>query len=273
MVTITPGAVKANDVAVNFKHLTELNRDLVYVLPVSISSSSIDVLQSARTIYYVAKGAALINVVANISKNFLSLDSPGSASKMGSMGQMTVEALVRVSKFGRLITTLMGIEGNFLIRIGDAGVPDNQIQLATSRGNVTDPTWQLSTGVWQHIAVTFDKATGEVNVYLDGKKKATQKSSYTSNVNWNSSSFYIGKSYADDRYLDGEISECRIWDRVLTADEINAPTHFYGVDPTSEGLVAYWKFDEGAGKAIKDYANGYNVTCDSDPTWKTVSLP
>jgi hypothetical protein len=272
-VTITPGAVKANDVVVNFKNLTGLNRDLVYVLPVSISSSSIDVLQSASTIYYVDNGAALINVVANITKNYLSLDSPSAATKLGNMGQVTVEALVRVSKFGKLISTLMGIEGTFLIRIGDAGVPDNQLQLATSRGNVTDPTWQLSTGVWQHVAVTFDKSTGEVNVYLDGKKKATQKSSYTSNVNWNSSSFYIGKSYDDQRWLEGEISECRIWNRVLTADEINAPTHFYTVDPTSEGLVAYWKFDDGAGKAIKDYANGYGVTCNSDPTWKSVELP
>lgn len=86
--------------------------------------------------------------------------------------------------------------------------------------------------------------------------------------------FWIGYSYASDRYLDGKISEVRIWNKTLTAEEINAPAHFYTVDPESEGLVAYWKFDEGAGNTIKDYSvNGNDLTVDSNPGWTKVSLP
>ena len=60
---------------------------------------------------------------------------------------------------------------------------------------------------------------------------------------------------------------------VLTADEIRAPYHFYSVDPQSEGLVAYWKFDNGAGCLITDYANGYDLICNKDPKWVNVTLP
>ena len=81
-------------------------------------------------------------------------------------------------------------------------------------------------------------------------------------------------SVASDRYLDGKIAEVRIWNKTLSADEINAPTHFYTVDPASDGLVAYWKFDEGAGNKIKDYSvNGNDLTVDSVPGWTKVSLP
>ena len=51
-------------------------------------------------------------------------------------------------------------------------------------------------------------------------------------VNWGQTmtdegnGFWIGHSYNRDRWLEGEISECRIWNKVLTADEINAKSHF-----------------------------------------------
>ncbi|GLL55309.1 hypothetical protein KUBF_29710 [Bacteroides finegoldii] len=49
--------------------------------------------------------------------------------------------------------------------------------------------------------------------------------------------------------------------------------HFYYVDPKSEGLVAYWKFDEGQGVSITDYANENNLTANKDLTWKPLELP
>ena len=49
--------------------------------------------------------------------------------------------------------------------------------------------------------------------------------------------------------------------------------HFYYVDPKSEGLVAYWKFDEGQGVSITDYANENNLTANKDLIWKPLELP
>lgn len=271
---INAGSIKSTDITVSFSSLDELDRETTYVLPISASTSDIEMLESKTTSYYVIRGAALVNVVANIDENYLSLVNPGSASGLGGMSEVTVECLARFTEFGKLISTVMGIEGNFLIRIGDAGVPDNQIQLATSNGNVTDTAWQLETGKWTHIAVTFNSATGAVDVYFNGVHKGnTQYSSYRNNVNWNSGSFYVGKSYDNNRWFDGEISEARVWNRVLSVEEINAKNHFYKVDAASEGLVAYWKFNEGSGNVITDVTNGYNLVANSAITWKPVSLP
>ena len=46
------------------------------------------------------------------------------------------------------------------------------------------------------------------------------------------------------------------------------------VEPDADGLVSYWKFDEGSGSSIKDYTvNGNHLVGSSTPTWKPVELP
>ena len=61
--------------------------------------------------------------------------------------------------------------------------------------------------------------------------------------------------------------------KVLTPEQINEKDHFYAVDPSSEGLIAYWKFDEGVGGAIKDYTqNGNDGTALTDLEWVEVEL-
>ena len=271
---ITAGAVKANDVTVLFKNLSSLDKESVYVLPVSIADANLPVLERSRTTYFVIKGAALINTVANISENKLKLNF-ANASALDNLEQITVEALIRVDKFGKLISTIMGIEGNFLIRIGDAGIPDNQIQLATSSGNVTDVSWTIETGKWTHVALTFDSSSGATEAYINGIRKGdTKTSNYRRTVNWGNSNFWIGYSWDDNRFLDGDICECRVWNRVLTTEEINAKDHFYTVNPNADGLIAYWKFDEGEGIIINDYTeNGNNAIASKALVWKSVELP
>ena len=51
-------------------------------------------------------------------------------------------------------------------------------------------------------------------------------------------------------------------------------TNPYEVDPASEGLVAYWKFNEGAGNVITDQTgHGNDITGSGDPTWVQVEIP
>lgn len=271
---IPAGGVKSTEVEITFTNLDDLDRDLVYVLPVTIDQSNIAVLESARTAYYVVKGAALINTVANIDMNKLNLNL-SNADALNNLSAITVEGLVYVEKFDKLISTIMGIEGTFLIRIGDAGIPDSQLQLATANGNVTDASWTLPVRTWAHIAITYDTTTGATEFYLNGVKKgATLTCNYRRSINWGVSDFWIGRSYDDNRYLSGDVSEFRIWNRVLNADEINSKNHFYFVEPDAEGLVAYWKFDDGAGMTVKDHtANGNHARAANNLTWKPVELP
>ena len=277
--TIQAGSIVSDEITVRFDNLTELDREKIYVLPVTIEQASIGVLQSARTMYYVLKGAALINVVADLTKNlvYVNWSKPEVANNMR---QQTAEALIRVNKFEKMLTTVMGIEGHFLIRIGDSGIPQNQLQIANSVRNITSSDLAIPTGEWVHIAVTYDADAQSMVVYINGKNKLEDNAINCGAVNWGKTQtdegngFWIGHSYNRDRWLEGDISECRIWNRVLTQDEINAKDHFYQVEPDAEGLVSYWKFDEGVGTAITDYTgNGNNATAVEAITWNAVELP
>ncbi len=276
---ITAGSNVSPSTEISFKNLEQLNRDSVYVMPVKlVDVKGIDVLESKTTMYYVFKGAALINVVADIAEN-RAYPSWKDGSIVNNLSNFTLECLVNFNAFGRQISSIMGIEGNFLLRVGDAGVPDNQLQVASS-SNLTSSDLQFETGKWYHVAVTFDN--GKVTVYFNGVPKLTGNCGKTSvslgQAHTDESDgrrcFWIGYSYSSDRYMDGKISEVRIWNKTLTEAEINEATHFYTVDTSSEGLVAYWKFDEGAGSTIKDYSvNGNDLTVDSVPGWTKVTLP
>lgn len=280
-VEILSGSVESSAATVTFAGIERLDRAKIYVAPVRlVDVQGIDVLDSKTSVYYVFKGAALVNVVAGLAENRAYPDWKN-PDPVTDMSQFTLETLVNCTKFGRQISTVMGIEGQFLIRIGDAGVPDNQIQVATSSGNLTSADLQLETGRWYHVAVTFNN--GNVKVYIDGVEKLSG-SLYMSSMdfgvehsdesNGKPRCFWIGYSYNNDRYLDGYVSETRIWNRELTVEEINSANHFYKVEPDAEGLVAYWKFNEGAGKTIKDQTSyGNDLTVDSEPEWKAVTLP
>ena len=86
----------------------------------------------------------------------------------------------------------------------------------------------------------------------------------------------VGYSYDDKRSFDGMMGEIRVWNKVLTAEEINAKDHFYKIDPASEGLVSYWKFNDNntKDKVVKDYSgNGFHLETKNNANWQNVSVP
>ncbi len=280
--TILKGSTTSAPANITFTNLGVLNRNLVYVMPIALKNvTDINVIKSKTVVYYVFKGAALINVVCNFTENRAGAKEWKTPEKFTNMTQFTAECLVRQNVAGRLISTIMGTEGGYLLRIGDAGVPDTQLQIASS-SNRTNSDMTFTLGKWTHVACVFDN--GYTTVYFDGKKVLNGESAGRSSVTWGAYGsdmgetsgryFWISYSYAADRYLDGEMSEVRIWNRCLSEDEINADAHFYTVDPNSEGLAAYWKMDDGAGTIIKDYSpNGNDLTLEKATTWPKVSLP
>lgn len=277
--TIDPGTVVSSPATVYFKGLETLDRDIVYVMPVTIKDvKGMEVLGSKTAVYFVFKGAALINVVANLSENRAWPDFNGD-EKFKNLTTFTFEGYLRPNSLTKQINTFMGIEDLFLLRFGDAGVDPDQLQVACS-SNFTNSDMKIKTGEWSHVAVTFDKGT--ITVYINGSKKGEKKigtgsydfSAKHHNEEDGSRCFWVGYSYASERYFDGDMSEVRIWNIALTEEQLNEPNHFFSVDPESEGLIAYWKFDEGTGNVIKDHSSsGFDLTCDKNPTWNKVNLP
>lgn len=314
--TIEAGAVESAPVAFSFENLDRLPIDSRerYVLPVTISSADgMAVLESARTLYFVFSKAALINVVADMQNNCAWPEWTADTQAVKDMESFTMEALIYANSFNREISTIMGVEDLFMIRLGDNG-PANQLQVAFARKiseedtsparnripNSPDSQFDLKPFHWYHIAVTFDHGT--VAVYIDGRLKVSQRAEVSASdgrmalvdkVNFaiphsdetdgKPRCFWIGHSYRlqtdgdlfYERRFDGRMSEVRLWNRALPADEINAPNHFYKIDPASEGLVAYWKFDDNtSGKTVRDYtSNGFDLKTEREVDWQSVALP
>lgn len=303
------GDVASKDIELTFTGLDKLDYSKVYVLPVTIVSDGVAVLERAKTMYYVVKEASLVNYVADLKGN-RSWPVWDNWDQVKNLETFTMEALINCHAFNNesKILTVMGVEDHFLVRIGDVTIPTNQIQIAcaykdveggsTLRADLTDPSLQLKVDRWYHLAVTFNK--GYIKVYLDGRLRAEKdltnigtvvrdgvqipiefkavdfSAPHSDESDGNPRCFWIGYSYDSKRCLDGMIAEARLWNKVLSAEEINAPNHFYKLYPSdiNASLLAYWKFDDAAGKAVKDYSiYGNNLSSDHDILWRPVSLP
>lgn len=274
---ITAGSVKSESLNITFKNVNALDKSKVYVLPISLNSSSLSVLNSESISYFCFKGGDLINKVAGLEKNYLYFDSWKNPAVVNNLRSFTLEALVRAKDFKNFISTIMGIEGKFLIRIGDAGFPSNQVQVATTAGNMpgADPNKGLTANKWTHIAVAVNGTTGSIKLYIDGALQAEVLKPSLGAVNFGIAGingFQIGRSYEDARYFNGEFSEVRIWNKERSKDEIAG--NFYEVPVDSEGLVSYWKCNEGEGNLIKDHtANQNHMIAKSAINWVNVALP
>jgi len=94
---------------------------------------------------------------------------------------------------------------------------------------------------WHHVAFTYNGA--DLNMYLDGELKATKAAV----MDVLETPLTIGEQ------LNGKVDDVRIYKRQLSQTEI-IRTMNATVPSNAEGLVAYWKFDEGIGSKVFDLA-------------------
>lgn len=226
---------------------------------------------------------ALISWAADMTGNrlFPKWEST-TVEKLGVATALTLEAMVNIDEYHKEINTIMGIEGRFLLRFGDAGLKENILQIATFAGNeVVD--FDFKTNTWYHIACVYTFSLNDyyasVTIYINGAKVFEKNDwmfqkyvgrpvyDYVTGVDFSPAwsyepkgdrCFWYGYSYDANRDLRGKMTEIRIWNKALTEAEINAPNHFYTVDPKSEGLYSYWKFTEGQGATIEDATGNGN---------------
>lgn len=105
-------------------------------------------------------------------------------------------------------------------------------------------------GVWQHIAVTFDKDAGsnQIKFYVNGVASgvATRSTAITANAQ----NLLIGTNSAVSRTFDGKIDEVKIFNTTLTPTQI--ADEYYKGTSNATGLALYTKFNEGSGTAAID---------------------
>lgn len=287
---ILAGTLNSEPVTIKFKDVKGLDVKKVYVLPITVANASIGVLASASTYYYVFREGHLVNLAANIKENAIYPEKWATPDKFKSLSTLTFEALIRPHSLENGISTLMGIEGTFLLRFGDNS-PKDVLQIVIGGDGTSEtkcyPNVKTKLEEWVHIAVTYNAADQTVKAYYDGVLKMTETGvsygavdlspDHSNDNDGKKRSFWVGHSYNDDRWLDADIAEVRIWSKELSEEEINEPNHFYQIEDIakaeSEGLLVYWKLDEKSDEIKDATSNGNNGKAYKTLTWVDVALP
>lgn len=263
-VVIQSGSASSTGATVTIPATTEFVDGRVYVVPVTIKQvkgGSMNVLESSRTIYLrisrVVQFHSLDMNNTNLYSNFIfeddqAIDLPNYTYEVKcyiNNWHTSPEQISRLCQF----TSKTESQSNML-RFGENGQDINSLQWVTPGGSVISTT-RFNTGQWYTISMTFDGS--KYVLYVDGVKDA-ELSGTTASV---FQRFEIGmswESYPSKQYFNGRMAEARVWNRVLTSSEIQLG--ICGVDPSSKGLMAYWKFDEGEGAVFHDATgNGYDI--------------
>ncbi|MGE5362661.1 MAG: LamG-like jellyroll fold domain-containing protein [Bacteroidota bacterium] len=116
----------------------------------------------------------------------------------------------------------------------------------------------VSNNTWTHIAGTFDGTA--LKLYVNGKLSGSTDVAGTYKPN-TSNVLRIGSSgdtfESPAYYMNGAVDEVRIWNKVRTAQEISDNMTVPQL-PASEGLSAYYRFDQFTGSQLKDICQGAN---------------
>lgn len=126
------------------------------------------------------------------------------------------------------------------LRYAELGNPNNSLQLIGSFGSAF--AYNFNSNQWYMISLAYDGA--KLTMYVDGTKAAEVTG--TGVLQFSRMQFgQVWGGYDTKQYFNGRIAECRVWSRALSASEIKL--NLCGADPNADGLLAYWKLNEGAG--------------------------
>ena len=271
--TIETGKSVSVPVKLEILSMDDFEEGVLYCVPLKIVDNSIGmkILESSR-IQYVLIRQILTTRGVNLNNSwYISMEGMKGVPELDDLQQCTMEIRILAKGWrtsGHMISSLIGVEENFLLRVGDVGIKvPNQVQLAGRGNSITAPKY-LATDTWYHIAVVDNGS--EMSIYINGELEASVESSGFKPINlgfYYNSYFAIGMSASDGRLFNGYVSEARVWNRALSPIELKNNQCF--VDPsTAEGLIGYWRLNEAEGNTFTDLSgNGYHGTASSTPKW------
>lgn len=147
------------------------------------------------------------------------------------------------------------------IRFGDAPIEGNRLQIKT-QGTQMNSLALFNEHTWYHLAFvcTGRKLYLYVNGQLDNSMDLPGKTTNVNSINICSpSTYWLGNAM---------YSEVRFWQRARSQAEI--ANNMYACDPTTPGLITYYKMNEGEGYSFRDASgNGNNAETNGQavPEW------
>ena len=270
-VVISKGMVTSNVTNVTVTNKDFVEEGYTYVVPLVLAKAeggSCEILSSGNAIFLRLTNelhfAALDIGNANLSSNYIFDES-----KKVELSTYTYEIKFYANSLKATGTDMIcrmcaweaadESKANML-RFGENGYPGHSLQLVSPAGNIVSDT-EFDTQKWYMLSLVYDGST--MTMYVDGVPEPSRGSNDGTTT---FQRFEMGMSwggYTSRQLFSGRICEMRLWNRALSVNEMKEG--FCNVPADSEGLVAYWKFNEGEGHIFHD-ATGHGYDMDWSDT-------
>ena len=260
---IKAGSAVSEPVTVNV-NIDGFKNGVIYCLPFRITgtNSTLTSLPGEEYAFLVIRGYVYASAANLPGGSYFEMPSTVNDPRL-QLEVCTMEIRVKANRWASAnpyISSLIGVEENFLLRFGDISCDPNQLQLAGQGVSITSKA-HFDTGKWYHIAVVADGVKQTCDLYVNGElDSSTPMGGKGINLGkvYNSK-FAIGMSERG-RYLDGQVSEARVWGRLLSPTEL-VNNQCSIADPVKEArenkLLGYWKLDaDNRGKDLT--GNGFD---------------
>lgn len=130
----------------------------------------------------------------------------------------------------------------------------------------------VNDGEWHHVALTWENANGVANLYVDGISRWSIVTQVGNSIGGDGILFLgqeqdaYGGDFDPNQTLDGSLCEFRVWDYVRSRSQI-ANGRFDQLVGDENGLVLYWRLDEGTGAVATDLSPSSKDGVYTDVTW------
>ena len=123
----------------------------------------------------------------------------------------------------------------------------------------------IADGHWHHIAFVISQTGGQL--FVDGNLIGSLGWTGTPGPPTGAEPLQIGRYFNYGNTFAGEIDEVTLWNRNLSASELNYLKH-RRLGGTEDGLLGYWRFDEGSGNVANNTAtNAFHGALSNAPVW------
>lgn len=273
---IKTGNYISEAVKFSVKSVDAMDKGLNYCVPIVITGTDGDmsILESSRVMYVVLNRVLVGKAVVLNGNGAFHVPQFMTDLRVGALGAASMEIKVCIdcwqSDFWTL-STLMGVEENFLLRFSKVNEVPNTLEIGpivtSGAKSFVKSERKFETGRWYHFACVFDGSSAAI--YVNGELDA-KFSIPGGTLNLNDDyfdGFWIGQS-CHGRGLIGAVSEARFWNKALTANDIQDNMCY--VDPTTEGLLACWVFNEPQddGRFLDVTGNGFDAFPKNGYTWR-----
>ncbi|MCA9693711.1 MAG: hypothetical protein KC636_29245, partial [Myxococcales bacterium] len=200
------------------------------------------------------RGRECIGLTFTGTSNYIALSTFNS----GTFSAVTVQAWVRI--FGtnaQSIIISMDRSEYWRLSVGnEVGLPQDRVFWATSGGGSIHDMFGARTiagdGEWHFISASYDAATGEKRIFVDGELDAIDKDNHggaplgTGMVRYGfigtGSEASVFKGNTGPTGCEGSIAEVRVWSVARTPSEVLGDM-LVRPSGAEQGLAQYWRFD------------------------------